>query len=148
MTIGRTWDIHYNIKWFYLSNTAVCCILSVLLWRYHDDGCSSDRNVKVIYNTRYMIKIVYRCSLVGLLHISAIYVWHLLHLHRQGISHYVFSFQFLLMSTFLSVTMIPCFCPSWYRILVMWSCTAAKIRVWYCAYDLLSATDHEIRQSG
>ena len=33
MTTRKTLDINYNIKWFYLSNKAVCCILSVLLWR-------------------------------------------------------------------------------------------------------------------
>lgn len=50
MNVRRTWDIHYNIKWFYLDNIAVCCNLSVLLWRYPDDGRNSDRNVKVINN--------------------------------------------------------------------------------------------------
>jgi len=33
-----------------LSSVAVCCILSVLLWRYPDDGRNSDRNMYVIYN--------------------------------------------------------------------------------------------------
>ena len=82
--------------------------------------------------------------------LSAIYIWHLLHLHRPSISRYVFSFRFPLISTFPSVTILSCFCPSWYRILSMWSCTPAKIRVWYSVGDLLSATDHEIhvRQSG
>jgi len=31
MTTGRTWEIHCNIKWFYLQNTAICCTLSAFL---------------------------------------------------------------------------------------------------------------------
>jgi hypothetical protein len=46
--------MHYNIKWFYIYNVAVCCILSVFLWRYPEH----------VGNKEYMTNICYRCALL------------------------------------------------------------------------------------
>jgi len=43
-------------KLFYLHSMAVCCILSVFLWKYHDGGRKSNRNMSLINNTEWRTK--------------------------------------------------------------------------------------------